>query len=539
MALVVAVVLGLILRVWGLGFGLPFIYHYDEHLIVNAALNLGRGVISNPLIMPGLSNVLFLEYALYYVSRLLSGVVTSPAEFAALYRADPSVFYLLGRITVAVLSTLSIPLVWNLGRQCYGKTVGNLAAIVLAVSFLHVRDSHYSVPDTVMPVFLLIALILALRGCASCRVRDVALAAFAGGAATAMKWSAIAVFVPISVAMMEVSKRTWAKMAVPKGVFLACLCLFAGFFVVTPQVILSPRMYIDAGIAQARADQAGGYDQWRIDSVSGWGFYLKTLYRGLGLPLLLACTVGAGITAYTYVTDRDRRTSLLVLFGFPLAYYLAMGSSRRYFARYALPLIPFAALLAAVAIEALSSRLLGGRIRRPLLFVITVCCLAIPFVASVRHDALLTRIDTRTLAKQWVEANLPQGASIAVDWPTHGPPLATQSVSVPSSTRFYRVEAIGGTGLADHSIAWYRSQGYEYLIASSFIYNLDTVSTEANPERRAFYDRLDTDLDRVQAFWPGEAGVEPPFVFDEIYGPFISLWQRERPGPVLKIYRLE
>ena len=33
-------------------------------------------------------------------------------------------------------------------------------------------------------------------------------------------------------------------------------------------------------------------------------------------------------------------------------------------------------------------------------------------------------------------------------------------------------------------------------------------------------------------------GSEPPFVFDEIYGPVASLWQRERPGPTIKIYQL-
>ena len=40
-------------------------------------------------------------------------------------------------------------------------------------------------------------------------------------------------------------------------------------------------------------------------------------------------------------------------------------------------------------------------------------------------------------------------------------------------------------------------------------------------------------------FSPGEGNIEPPFIFDEIYGPWISLWHRERPGPVLKIYRVK
>jgi hypothetical protein len=52
----------LILRVWGIGFGLPYLYHLDEHYYINTALKLGSGVVNNPPYAPtGFSNVLFGE----------------------------------------------------------------------------------------------------------------------------------------------------------------------------------------------------------------------------------------------------------------------------------------------------------------------------------------------------------------------------------------------------------------------------------------------------------------------------------------------
>lgn len=36
----------------------------------------------------------------------------------------------------------------------------------------------------------------------------------------------------------------------------------------------------------------------------------------------------------------------------------------------------------------------------------------------------------------------------------------------------------------------------------------------------------------------GEASA-PPFIFDEIYGSEVSLWQRERPGPTIKVCRVQ
>ena len=47
---------------------------------------------------------------------------------------------------------------------------------------------------------------------------------------------------------------------------------------------------------------------------------------------------------------------------------------------------------------------------------------------------------------------------------------------------------------------------------------------------------MDKDFKLIKEFYPGADPKEPPFIFEEMYGPVVSLWQRERPGPVIKIY---
>ena len=110
---------------------------------------------------------------------------------------------------------------------------------------------------------------------------------------------------------------------------------------------------------------------------------------------------------------------------------------------------------------------------------------------------------------------------------------------MPDSTRVYDVLAVGGTGLADYPIEWYREQRFDYLVASSYIYNIPLVNPEQDARRRTFYAALDRELALVQEFRPYAGDRELPFIFDEIYGPAISLWQRDRPGPTLKIYGLD
>ena len=51
------------------------------------------------------------------------------------------------------------------------------------------------------------------------------------------------------------------------------------------------------------------------------------------------------------------------------------------------------------------------------------------------------------------------------------------------------------------------------------------------------YDALDA-IGAVAEFGPYQEGKKPPFVFDQIYGPITYLSRFERPGPEVKIYRL-
>jgi hypothetical protein len=217
-----------------------------------------------------------------------------------------------------------------------------------------------------------------------------------------------------------------------------------------------------------------------------------------------------------------------------------MGSTQHYFARYALPLVPFVALYGAEATIATHDWLAVRH--RSLAWaaatILTLAAVTVPLLQTVQHDVLLTQIDTRTLAKGWIEANIPEGAKIAADWPFHVPPLSTVDHAMPGDLVDYNVQYIGGSGLSDHDLDWYRRQGYNYLIASSFIYNIPLVIPKQDAARKAFYASLPQQVTLIKEFSADPDGSEPPFLFDEIYGPVVSLWQRVRPGPTIKIYQL-
>jgi hypothetical protein len=312
---------------------------------------------------------------------------------------------------------------------------------------------------------------------------------------------------------------------------LLAIFFFIGFALGGFQLMLKPGTYLEYALREAQAGEAGGFGFWQIDTLPGWLFYVKTLLYGIGPVMLVLAALG--LARRTLMVFKTRDISSLVLIAFPISYFLIMGATRHYFARYALPLVPFAAVLSADVIIATITRWQPGRERLVVGAAIGIVVISIipPLINSLQHDVLLSRTDTRTIAKQWIEANIPAGAKIAIDWPFHGPPLATADQHRPSNIT-YDVTWVGQTGLAEHSLDWYRQQGYDYLIASSFIYNIPLLFPDQDAQRNSFYAQLPQQTTLVQEFYPNESGSEPPFIFDEIYGPAISLWQRDRPGPI-------
>jgi hypothetical protein len=535
--------LALGLRLWGIGFGLPYPYHADEPTYVSAALNLGAGIIGRQPNPTGFSNILFGEFASYFLAGRLSGLFPSTAAFEQAYRVDPSIFLLLGRLTSAALGSATVLVLYWLGTRLNRRAAGWLAALFLAVAFLHVRDSHYGVPDVATTFFVSLAVLLCVLASQTHSSKYLGAAAAATGYAIATKWSVWPVGIPLLIAFVyHFWWRIRAKQAPLSGQWLGmlavALCFAGGFALGGFQLLMKPATYLEYALREARAGEAGGFGLWQIDTVPGWEFYLKTLFYGLDAVALILGVVGLARRTVLAMVRRDAASAVLI--SFPLIYFLVMGSTQHYFARYALPLVPFVALGAADAILAAHDWL---AVRHRTLAWVTTAVLALgtltlPLLRSIQHDVLLTQLDTRTIAKAWIEANLPAQAKIAADWPVHTPPLSTAAQPMPGSSVTYDMQYIGGSGLSDHDLDWYRGQGYTYLIASSFIYDIPLVFPQQDTDRKAFYASLPQELALVKKFSANPDGAEPPFLFDEIYGPMVSLWQRERPGPTIEIYQL-
>ena len=474
------------------------------------------------------------EYGgLFAVGRLL-GWYASAADFGDQLMVNPTLLYLLGRGTTAVLGTLTVFITYLLGKTAYNRTVGLLSAAFLAVCFLHVRDSHFAVNDIPLTFFTTIVLWASLKIAEIGKLKWYFVAGMALGLGFATKYSAALAGLPIIVAHLFSPGFRFAKGALYwRRLGVAMLAAGGAAVVGSPYFVLAPGKVIQDAYEALYLSGQHGFEGWQIDPAGGFLFYLKTLSWGLGLGLLLTSVVSLCVAVLR------RLPQDIVLASFVLVGYIFWGRQEMYFARFIIPLIPPLLVLAALLVEKFANSFVPAPGKTGLITGgIALLLMLHPLVSSVRLGYLWTQTDTRTLAREWIEQHLPADARIAVDWRTHAPPLSTVDQPAVAAGREYEVLIVGGKGLSEHPLAWYREKGYDYLIASSFIYNIPLTNVEMNVEREVFYDSLDEQATLEQSFWPSTTRTEPNFIFDEVVGPAVSLWQRERPGPVIRIYRL-
>jgi hypothetical protein len=257
--------------------------------------------------------------------------------------------------------------------------------------------------------------------------------------------------------------------------------------------------------------------------------YLLTLGAGLGWVMLALSIVGAVVLA------RRRPAVAAVLAAYPVAYLLFMLRSELFFVRFALPVVPFLCLFAAVAVVACAEAI--GRVRSalalPAAAALTILAVVQPVADTIRHNVLIAQDDTRVLAARWALANVPPGAKLALEEYT---------------IRDRRPRAYGGpswqfdTDLLDVN-QLRRSDPTAPMRGSTRFYMISSFQQErfiGGPDtpQRQFYEALARQGRVVATFGPGRGNQPLPFDLEDLYSPFWGLDRYERPGPTITIYEL-
>ena len=410
---ILTVILGLALavRLLGINYGLPYVYNPDEAILVNHALAFGTGDL-NPHFFgyPSLYiYVLFLIYALSYVIGWLAGVFTSTNDFVRLFFNDVTLFYLPGRLIAALSGVMSVGIVYFLGRRAYDVRVGLIAAAFLTFSVLHVTFSHSL--KTQVPAGLLVIVALGLAW--SIYVgkenwRPYLLGGVVAGLAASTIYQAG--FVLVSVIMAHVlrwrdsSKNTSEVCLLSPKLLGAVIASFVAFGLTTPFAILDwPTFISDLSSVGAMYYSGGFFEQ-------GTFYPFTSLLANIGPPLGLMALLGLG-----YALIR-RRPIDLILLSQPLflgGFYMLFITKE---AHHMLMAFPALSLLSASFLVDVVSWFIRPCIPQSVALTLAAMLLLVtPVRVSFQNSFRLALPETRSIAKEWIEENIPPDSKIVMD----------------------------------------------------------------------------------------------------------------------------
>jgi 4-amino-4-deoxy-L-arabinose transferase-like glycosyltransferase len=506
--------LALLLRLWGIRHGLPFAYSSDEAThFVPRAVRFFEGdhnphYFKNP---PGFAYVVHAVLAVWFVGR----------DAVADFSRNPSEVFTVARVVSALLGTATVGLLYLLGARLFDRRVGLAAGAVMAVAFLPVFYSHLALNDVPATVPLALSLFGSAGVLLQGRMRDYALAGAALGVGAATKYTAgIALFPLLAAAAFQLAPAATRRRAL-SGLALAGIAAAVAFFAFNPYSLLDFETFRDQVLNQSRINR----HKLGMTHESGVGFYLWTLTWGLGWAPAVAALAGAVL-----LLREKLRTAALLLPALPL-FLVAMVGQERFFGRWLLPAFPFVCLLAGYAVVRIGevAHRFRPRLGPAVATVALAGVLAQGLLYSVHVDLVLSRADTRALARAWMLDHVPQGREIVLE------PVVPASWASP-----WRLNR-RNTALENYPrrlkpslIETYREDGACWVVSGSTISGRAFAEPEEVPAAIAYYRELRRRAAVVYHVRPYDTTV--PFDFDWSFDYYPLAY--ERPGPELTIYKL-
>lgn len=402
------------LRALSIAFGLPSLNDQDELTFQMGAVRLLSTPTLNPHWFghPGTTTIygLALVDIATYVFGDLVGWWSNAKGFTEAFFSDPTLVILPGRAMILAFGLWTIAITYRIGQRVFSPLVGLVAAVVLAVSPLHVAYSQVIRSDMMATAFMLLSVLLALRAARG----DGAMVNFlkAGawvGVAVATKWPFALGFVAIAgAAILRWRNGDGGVMLLARRMAGSATFLLLALVVTSPFLVLDWHTVVADLHGEARPihlGATGGSFLWNL------GWYLsgpiQTALGTIGLVLV-------GIGLKLMLANREARFLIMPIVA---AFLVLVGGQHLVWSRWILPLLPFLALAIGLAVEECArwlNRNGQGGIAAAVQLGLMVVVLVQPVRASL-SDGRERMNDTRQQASRWLMAHAEPGKTVLIE----------------------------------------------------------------------------------------------------------------------------
>lgn len=413
--------LGFILRLLGIGYGLPYLSHPDEARIILDTLSMGQRLSLLPQ-MPDYALLyryfLLLIYGIYYLLGWLCRWFNSPLDFALKFFIDPSGIYLVSRLASVIFGTgLGIPAYFIGSRIFKRRAIGAVAAIFVLFEFQLVQHSQYVLYSIVLCFVNLSAFYYIFSLLKKPNTRNFVLSGALCGLAISVQNQGIFLIPPLFAAYFILARqfgREGKNKALIKRLLVALITLggcavlgnFYWLFIFQKSWL---RMAWMMDVTKVGFSSQAPYT-YNILSMMNW--LAQELIRQdllLGLMMVCGCVYA--------VMRRSKEDWLFLVF---IIIHLYLNSNWGFRSLHdVVSLLPIICVFAARFLVEITGRF-KNKLFMPIIAALAVLPLIIQEAAA---DIKKMQPDTRIIAKGWIEKNIPSGACIGMDWPVLSVPV--------------------------------------------------------------------------------------------------------------------
>jgi hypothetical protein len=492
--LAVIVISGFVLRFWGIKFGLPFFYMPDEPSphILNSLKVIQAGDLLSILKV----NIEFYPRMFWYIVAIfykLAMVLGIPGGIPTILPAtqdwykmmmfissNSQFFLTLGRFVSVFFGSLSVIVIYFLGKRWINNTVGLLSSASLAVCFMHVKDSHYMYLDVTLTFFVLLGFLFLLIYAEKRKPVYLLFAFLFTGIASGIKFNLFisALSILIFLVIDGLKRRELRKVFKAWSLYTGILIFLFAFTIGNPLVIKDPAKFLSELMYQSRVFKWG-----ELGMTGNFGSYIfkpNFIYRyeplttntlSFDIGILFFITSIAGILFSIKLTKLFSFN--IAVISFILLFYFAIDIQRIKALRYLLPIVPLLLLYSAYFMRFVINKIPHIKGRPIIIAVILTLFLIPPLYRTISFDCLISHKDTRTLAYDWIMSNVYDGNKIAVFSPYWQNPALPPPNRYVLSLNFYN-EGGAAENQSPPSIDELRNQGFTVVVLNSYF--VDIVS---------------------------------------------------------------
>ena len=437
--LLVIIMVGAFLRFYGINWDQNSHLHPDERAIVMAVIPLEFPKTLSRFFSPESTwNPHFFAYGNFpfYLLKISSIALSFFNQYFSSYNG----ITILGRFFSAAFDSLTILIIFLLGKSLGGKKAGLLGAFFYSVSVLPIQVSHFYAVDTILTFFITLTIYFLISFHKKPTIQRALLIGVFFGVSLATKISASVLISAIGVALAAdfffILREHYKNLSLLLRhlssfskhlaflIFVISITAIFTFLVFEPYAIIDFESFKNQTQLQSRMTKDAFAFPYTLQYVGKIPYFyeLKNIFLW-GQGPILATLSFVGVIYFTFLAlqkiiagkNYDKKYAYeLILAAFFWTYFAIVGGFAIGFMRYMLPVYPLLSVFTAIFIYNVIYSKISG-LKSPkffilyMLFFIFVLIWPLSFINIYKHP------NTRMSASNWIYQNIPRGSILAIE----------------------------------------------------------------------------------------------------------------------------